>query len=57
MTTPAPPVVVAGTTAAALKAQGDYLTRAGWVCIAKEAARQIKEDPAYECRDAHRIRG
>lgn len=30
-------------TDAALRAQGDYLTAAGWVCIAKEAAKQIRE--------------
>lgn len=34
--------IPAGTNAM-LRAKGDYLTAAGWVCIAKEAARQIRE--------------
>ena len=28
----------------ALKQSGDYLTPAGWVCIAKQAAREIMEE-------------
>lgn len=27
-----------------MKEAGDYLTMAGWVCIVKEAARQLRED-------------